>query len=129
GEALRLQLGQRLQALSRREVEVAPARGRDVAGDALAAPMEVVGRDEVDEHAEAELVARLLAGLADARRLDRDGRFTERFLLVDEAGQVAVLHVATCLSVPGCHMSDLMWQPGAARPPAVRRPDAPRGAG
>ena len=57
--------------------------------------MEVVGRDEVNEHAEAELVARLLAGLADARRLDRDGRLTERFLLVDEAGQVAVLHVAT----------------------------------
>ena len=97
GEALRLHLGKDLQSLRRREVDVAPVRRRDVTGDALAAPVQVVRSDEVAEHVEAELVACVRARFADARRLDRDRRLAERFLLVDEAGKLAVAHVATCL--------------------------------
>src|SRR5436189_4922903 len=70
GEALRLELGQHLESLGHGMHEVAAGRGSDVAGDALAAPAEVVGGDDVDTHVEAELVARVLARLADPLRLD-----------------------------------------------------------
>src|SRR5207248_7886476 len=68
-EALRLELGKRLEPLRHRMHEVAAARSAEVAGNALAAPAEVVGRHHVDADVEAELVARVLAGLADLLRL------------------------------------------------------------
>src|SRR4051812_22161369 len=95
-EALRLELGQHLEALRHRMHEVASARGADVAGDAFAAPAEVVGRDHVDADVEAELVARVLARLADPSRLDRHGRHVERAAMRDVARHaVPVGHVAT----------------------------------
>ena len=64
-------------------------RRADVAGDALGAPAEVVGRDDVDAHVEAEPVARVLARLADALALDRHGLHVRARALRDEAGQFA----------------------------------------
>src|SRR5581483_7489134 len=94
-EALRLHLGHHLQSLRHREVDVASARGADVARDAATPPEQIVRRDDVREHLEAELVARVLAGLADALALDRDRRLAERFAFLDEAGNRVVPHVAT----------------------------------
>src|SRR5690348_14707165 len=95
-EALRLELGQHLEPLCHRMHEVAAARGADVAGDALAAPAEVVGRDDVDAHVEAELVARVLAGLADPLLLDRHRRHLGPLAVRDVAGNPRpVGHVAT----------------------------------
>src|SRR5262245_30623942 len=56
GEALRLELWKRLEPLRHGMHEVAARRRADVARDALAAPAEVVGADDVDAHVEAELV-------------------------------------------------------------------------
>ncbi len=49
-------------------------------------------RDEVDEHLEAELVARVRARVADVRGVDRDRGLAERLLLLDETGQRVVAH-------------------------------------
>src|SRR4029077_3293392 len=95
-EALRLELGQRLEPLRHGVHEVPPRRGADVAGDTLAAPAEVVGRDEVDADVEAELVARVLARLADSLRLDGHGRHFGTIAVRDVARHaVPVSHVAT----------------------------------
>ena len=77
-EALRLGLGQRLEALRHRPVEVAAAGGADVAGDALVAPVEVVGRRRCREEVEAVLVAQVLARLEEPRRLDDERRLAVR---------------------------------------------------
>src|SRR4029077_4690731 len=98
GESLRLELGQRLEPLRHRVHEVAAARGTDVARDADVGPAEVVGRDEVDAHVEAELVARVLARLADPLGLDRHSRHLGAVAVRDVAGHAApVRHVATPL--------------------------------
>src|SRR5206468_2017336 len=95
-EALRLHLGQRLQALGHREVDVAPARRSDVTRDTAAAPAEVVGGDDVAQQVEAELVLREGARVADPLALDRDRRLAEGLLQRDEAGRgPPVVHVAT----------------------------------
>src|SRR5262249_37609302 len=96
GEPLRLVVGQHLESLGHRMHEVASARGPDVAGDALAAPAEIVGRDEGDAHVEAELVARVLARLADPPGLDRHRRHLGAVAARDVPGHAAPLgHVAT----------------------------------
>ena len=113
-EAFRLDLGQGLEALRHRMHEVAAARGADVAGDALAAPAEVVGRDEVDAHVEAELVACVLAGLADLAGLDRHRRHL-RAVPVRDVARYAAQSVTS--------------RPRSARTRAARRPGAPRAGG
>ena len=95
-EALRLQFGQHLQSLRHRQVEVAPGRRADVAGDAFAAPAEVVGRRDVREETEVQLVAQVRGRFDELRRLDDNRHLAVLFLHPDEAGDLLpVGHVAT----------------------------------
>src|SRR4029077_14976662 len=98
GESLRLELGQRLEPLRHRMNQVAAAGGPDVAREADVGPAEVVCRDEVDAHVEAELVACVLARPADLLRLDRHGRHLGAVPVGDIARHPRpVRHVATPL--------------------------------
>jgi hypothetical protein len=84
-EPLRLRLGQLLQPLRAGRVQVAAAAGADVAGDALLAPAEIVGRGDVGEEVVALLVAEVLAGLAQERGLDDEGRLAVGRLRLQQA--------------------------------------------
>ena len=97
GEASRLEPRQGLEPLRRGQVEVAAGGGADIAGDALAAPAEVIGRDDVCEHVEPELVAGVQAGVAEPLTLDDHGRLAVRLACFHEAGHLRPVHVATCL--------------------------------
>jgi len=95
GEAARLRAWQPLEALRRRLVEVAPADGPDVAGYALAAPAEVIGRGDVGEEVEAELVAQMARGFGQARGIDDEGRLAFCFADLDQPGNAVEIQDAT----------------------------------
>jgi hypothetical protein len=69
-EALRLGLRGFRETLRAGSVEVSPADGADVAGDAVAAPAEVVGCGDVGEDVEALDVSQVLTGLDEPRGID-----------------------------------------------------------
>ena len=92
-EALRLRRRPARQALGAGRVDVAAAARADVAGDALAAPAEVVGRGDVGEEAEAHLVAQVRARprpAAPARRRASSRRAASR--ISTSPGHVLVGH-------------------------------------
>src|SRR5581483_3427528 len=84
-EALRLRLGQARVALRARGVQVAPGGRADVAGHPLLAPAQVVGRGDVGEEAELELVAEVAAGFEQPRGVDDERRLAVGLLRLDEA--------------------------------------------
>src|SRR5262249_36205895 len=94
-EALGLRLRQPLQAARRRTMEVAARRRAEVAGAALRAPAEVVGRRDVGQEVEAELVPQMQSRLGEARRIDHERRLAVRLLELDEPGNAAVVQLAT----------------------------------
>jgi hypothetical protein len=83
-ETLRLRIGQLLEALGRRPVEIASVRRGDVARDAGLPPAEVVGRRDVGQEREALLVAQVGAGLEEPRRPDDERGLTVRLPALDE---------------------------------------------
>src|SRR5205085_2381946 len=84
-----------LQAARRRPVDVAAARRADVARDALRAPAVVVGRGDVREEVEAELVAQVQRRLHEACPVDDEGRLAVRLLDLDQPRNAAVVQLAT----------------------------------
>src|ERR671930_1577341 len=94
-DALRLQLGDDLEALRRRPVEVAAGRRADVARDALLPPAEVVRRGDVGEEGEAVLVAEVERRLDEPVGLDGHRLLAVRLLLRHVAGHVLPAHEAT----------------------------------
>jgi hypothetical protein len=94
-EALRLRLRGLGEALRAGQVEVAAAGRADVAGDAVAAPAEVIGRSDVREEVEAFAVAQVLARLDQPGRIDNQGRLAVRLAGLDEAGDAFVGQLAT----------------------------------
>ena len=97
-EPLRLRVGDAGEALRSRRARVAALGGAEVAGDALARPVEVVGGRDVREEVVALLVAEVQGGLDESRGLDDDGRLAVRALLLDEPGNGFQAQVATSRS-------------------------------
>jgi hypothetical protein len=87
-EALRLGLGESLEALRAGRVQVAAGARADVAGDAAAAPAEVVGRGDVREEDVTLLVPEVLAGLAQAGGLDDERRLAVGLLGLEQPRNV-----------------------------------------
>src|SRR5256714_7466277 len=94
-EALRLELGENLEALRRRPVEVAAGGRADVAGDALLPPAEVVRRRDVREEREPLLVAEVKRRLDEPLGLDDHRLLAVRLLLAHVAGHVLPAQEAT----------------------------------
>ncbi len=89
-EALRLRVGRASPALRAGGEDVAPVGCADVPGHAGLAPTEVIGRGEVDELVEAELVAQVDACLGEPGRVDDERRLPVRLALLDETGNGVV---------------------------------------
>jgi hypothetical protein len=77
------------------QIEVAAACRADVAGDAVTAPAEVVGRRDVGQEVEALDVAQVRARLDQPRRIDDEGCLAVRLAGLDEAGDALVGQDAT----------------------------------
>jgi hypothetical protein len=83
-EALGLRQRKLLQPLGAGRVQVAAAARADVAGDAGRVPAEVVGGGDVGEEGVPLLVPEVLAGLAQARGLDDEGRLSVGLLRLEQ---------------------------------------------
>src|SRR5215211_4184573 len=94
-EALRLRRGQPLVTLRHRRVQVAPGRRPDVAGDAVAAPAQVIGRGDVREHVEAGLVPEVRARVDQRLRSDDERGLAVRLGALEEPRHVAEVQDAT----------------------------------
>jgi hypothetical protein len=94
-EAPRLRRRQLLETGRRRAVQVAAARRADVPGDALAAPAQVVGRGDVREEVEPELVADVAGGLDEPRGVDDDRCLAVPLLDLDESRNAVEVQDAT----------------------------------
>jgi hypothetical protein len=76
-------------------VQVASTPGADVAGDAAAAPAEVVRRRDVRQEVEALFVAKVQAGLDQPSRIDDERRLAVRLSGLDEPGNSLERYDAT----------------------------------
>jgi hypothetical protein len=94
-ESVWLRLRQTLVALCRGLVQIASARRADVTGDTLRAPAEIVGRRDVRQVVEAQLVAKVKGGLDETRRIDDECGLAVPFENFDEPGDAVVVQDAT----------------------------------
>jgi hypothetical protein len=94
-EAPGLRLGELGETLRARDVQIPTVGRADVPGYAALTPAEIVGRGDVREEVEAELLAEVLARLDEALPLDDERRLAVRLPRLDESRDVAVCQLAT----------------------------------